>query len=273
MDEAIGAASHAPAAGGYEHEPPVCAPQVSFKERAAAAIGAVRLGASKPLSWAGELVRALFGEGALKPFLAVQSVLLAAWAFAVTGWCTLFSARPVRLPAVFMPSPLPVVRGSASGAAPSNTASPQPAAAPEAAKPEAAPPAPAEHMAASPPVRAEAAASAPVQTAEVQRADAAQATALASTTPVTHATPADTGASTQGNTTALEATCETPVNALPPPQPQATLAALELSRAGKSRHEIEALARRRRRIAAARKSLSLAQPGRDQITIDSKGDN
>ncbi len=273
MDEAIGAASHAPAAGGYEHEPPVCAPQVSFKERAAAAIGAVRLGASKPLSWAGESVRALFGEGALKPFLAVQSVLLAAWAFAVTGWCTLFSARPVRLPAVFMPSPLPVVRGSASGAAPSNTASPQPAAAPEAAKPEAAPPAPAEHMAASPPVRAEAAASAPVQTAEVQRADAAQATALASTTPVTHATPADTGASTQGNTTALEATCETPVNALPPPQPQATLAALELSRAGKSRHEIEALARRRRRIAAARKSLSLAQPGRDQITIDSKGDN
>ncbi len=282
LDESLTAVTRVAAersAHGFEEEPaPPSATPVSLKERAAAAIGTARLGVDKPLSWARESIRALFGEGALKPFMAAQSIMLAAWAFVVRGWRALFSAPPMRLPAVVTPPPPPTVAHSAgNGAAPSNTAaSPaQAAAEPRAATPGAAPSAHAGYPAASVPARTEAAA--PVQS--VQPAVAAATAAPAASVPAAQAVSAAAAArelieaSTPGAAKALEAPVENPANVLPRPRPQPALAVTEISRADKSHHEVEALARRRRRIAAARKSLSLAQPRREKIAIDPKGDD
>ncbi|MGO9172078.1 MAG: efflux RND transporter permease subunit [Rhodomicrobium sp.] len=116
---ATGDTAAAHAQGGFAPEPApaaACAAAggATLKERAAEAANAARLGVGKPLSWAGESIRALFGEGALKPVLVLQTLALAAWGFALTGWRALFSAPQGPALAAATASPSHAASGSAA---------------------------------------------------------------------------------------------------------------------------------------------------------------
>jgi hypothetical protein len=60
------------------------------KELAANAFKKAQPWLNVSLEWVRTSIRSLFGEGALKPFQALRTVVLAVWTFVVTGWRSLF---------------------------------------------------------------------------------------------------------------------------------------------------------------------------------------
>ncbi|MGO8953187.1 MAG: efflux RND transporter permease subunit [Rhodomicrobium sp.] len=321
FDEALSAVTNVAAQHAVRGlEPETAAPAAAcvspsgkstLKERAAEAANTARLGAGKPLSWAGESIRALFGEGAKKPVLALQTLALAAWGFVLRGWRELFSAAQGPALAAASASPAPAASGSAMMRV-TSAAARMPA--PQAPKPSApvasgdagqestgglqnVPPATAivPVEAAAGPHTAEVLVSSPATAAgALMEATAGPRTVeLLLSSPATAAGPAP--AQSEQDTAAARSTAsEEPAGAIEPAiaalreEPGTSTAAgtpaaavLEEQSATKAEAEHEhhdaaskqlALARRRRK-ALAKRAVSPAQPRRAKPAIDPKGED